>query len=147
MVEFFKDGLVEMVGDGVDMLFCNEAEALAWSGCHDLDLAIEELSKIADNFAITLGSEGAILFDGKTLHKVAPHAITAVDSNGAGDMFAGALLFSLSRGDSFADAGRLASLASARVVQSFGPRLLKEEHDEILAEVFADVQPATMDAI
>jgi fructokinase len=140
MVQFFKDGLLEMVGDGVDMLFCNEAEALAWTGSEDLDVALQGLQLIAKNFAITLGSKGALLFDGESLHKVAPHAITAIDSNGAGDMFAGALLFSLSRGDSFADAGRLASLASAKVVQSFGPRLLKEEHTEILAAVFTDPQ-------
>ena len=95
---------------------------------------------IAKSFAITLGSKGAVLFDGETLHKVAPHAISAVDSNGAGDMFAGALLFSLSRGDSFPDAGRLASLSSAKIVQSFGPRLLKEQHAEILAEVFPERQ-------
>ena len=147
MVQFFKDGLAEMVGEGVDMLFCNEAEALAWTGGEDLDAACQSLQQIAKNFAITLGPKGALLFDGETRHQVAPHAITAIDSNGAGDMFAGALLFSLSRGDSFAAAGRLASLASAKVVQSFGPRLLKEEHAEILAAVFADAQTAPCGAI
>ncbi len=137
MVQFFKDGLTEMVGTGVDILFCNEAEALAWTGCATLEEAVIALRPIAKSFAITLGSKGAVLFDGETLHKVAPHAISAIDSNGAGDMFAGAFLFSLSRGDDFPDAGRLASLASAKVVQSFGPRLLKEQHAEILAEVFS----------
>ncbi len=146
MVQFFKDGLTEMIGTGVDLLFCNEAEALAWTGCATLEEAVIALRPIAKNFAITLGSKGALLFDGDTLHKVAPHTITAVDSNGAGDMFAGAFLFSLSRGDNFPDAGRLASLASAKIVQSFGPRLLKEQHAEILAEVFA-AQPAAVSAV
>jgi sugar/nucleoside kinase (ribokinase family) len=145
MVQFFKGGLTEMVGTGVDMLFCNEAEALAWTGCATLEEAIIALRPIAKNFAITLGSKGAVLFDGETLHKVAPHTITAVDSNGAGDMFAGAFLFSLSRGDNFPDAGKLASLSSAKVVQSFGPRLLKEQHTEILTEVFT-TQPAAVSA-
>ncbi len=146
MVQFFKDGLTEMVGTGVDMLFCNEAEALAWTGCATLEEAVSALRQIAKNFAITLGSKGALLFDGETLHKIAPHTITAVDSNGAGDMFAGAFLFSLSRGDSFPEAGRLASLSSAKVVQSFGPRLLKEQHAELLAEVFAG-QPTAANVI
>lgn len=140
MVQHFKEGLAEMVGDGVDLLFCNRAEALAWTGCTELEEASVVLSRIARNYAVTLGSEGAILFDGESIHRVPPHAITAVDSNGAGDMFAGALLFSLTRGDSFPDAGRLASLASARVVSSFGPRLLAEEHGEILAQVFSGEQ-------
>lgn len=137
MVQFFKEGLSEMVGAGVDLLFCNEAEAMAWTGCENLDDAIPGLKTIARSFAITCGAEGAILFDGETLHRVAPHVITAVDTNGAGDMFAGAFLFSITRGDSFPDAGKLASLASAEVVQRFGPRLLKEQHAEILANAFA----------
>ena len=136
-----------MIGDGVDLLFCNQAEALAWTDCLDLDLAVEELSKIAKSFAITLGAQGALLFDGTEIHQIAPHPITAVDSNGAGDMFAGALLFSLSRGDSFADAGRLASLASAKVVQSFGPRLQKEEQSEILTAVFGAARAANCGAV
>jgi len=146
MVQFFKEGLAEMVGSGVDMLFCNEAEALSWTGCADLDSAVVALQPIAKCFAITRGAKGALLFDGASIHHVEPHEITAVDSNGAGDMFAGAFLFSLSRGDSFPDAGRLASLSSAKVVQSFGPRLLKEAHAEILTEVFT-AQPAMIDTL
>ncbi len=141
MVQYFKEGLEEMVGGGVDMLFCNEAEALAWAGCGQLEEALGALSQIAKNFAVTCGADGAILFDGEGLHRVSPHPVTAVDSNGAGDMFAGALLFSLTRGDSFPNAGRLASLASARVVSSFGPRLLAEEHQEILQTVSLQQQP------
>ncbi len=141
MVQYFKEGLAEMIGDGVDMLFCNQAEALAWTDCSQLEEAIDALKQIAGNFAVTCGADGAILFDGDNLHRVSPHAVTAVDSNGAGDMFAGALLFSLTRGDSFPDAGRLASLASARVVSSFGPRLLAEDHQEILQTIFPKQQP------
>lgn len=147
MVEFFKNGLAEMVGEGVDLLFCNQAEALAWTGCTDLDTAVEELSRIARQFAVTCGADGAVLFDGEQLHNVAPHAISAVDSNGAGDMFAGAFLYAISRGESFPTAGRLASLASAKVVQSFGPRLLKEQHNEILAEVFPATESASCEAL
>lgn len=136
MVHFFRSGLQDMIGSGVDLLFCNHAEALAWTGCEDLETALETLKPLAKSFAITLGSKGAILYDGASFHQVAPHDIKAVDSNGAGDMFAGALLYALTRGESFAEAGRLAGLASARVVSSFGPRLEAKEHAQILAEVF-----------
>lgn len=132
MVEFFRDGLKEMIGDRVDLLFCNEAEAMSWSGSDDLETAIEHLKQIADTFAITLGSKGALIFDGRQLIDIAPHEITAVDSNGAGDMFAGAFLYGITHGHSFYEAGNIASLASSRVVSQFGPRLDAEEHKEIL---------------
>lgn len=133
MVEFFRDGLMEMLGDGVDMVFCNEDEALGWAQTRDLDTAVETLKGVAKTFAITLGAKGALLFDGEQLIQVAPNTVKAVDTNGAGDMFAGAFLYGITNGLSFADAGRLASRASAEVVSHYGPRLPAAKHGELLA--------------
>ena len=47
----------------------------------------------------------------------------AIDTRGAGDMFAGAFLYGLSQGMSFHQSGDLASLASAKIVTQVGPRL------------------------
>lgn len=137
MVEFFKDGLVEMIGGGVDLLFCNEHEAKSWAGTDDLDQAIEALKQVAKTFAITLGAKGALIYDGKQCIEISPHSVTAVDSNGAGDMFAGAFLYGISHGHSYYEAGNIASLAAARVVSQFGPRLNAEEHREILGIVLS----------
>lgn len=131
MVQFFRDGLLEMLGDGVDLLFCNEAEAKSFTHTETLDDAIEALKTYAKQFAITCGARGAMVFDGKDLLSIAPHSIKAIDTNGAGDMFAGAFLYAITHGYSFQQAGDLASLASAKVVTQFGPRLHPEQHAEI----------------
>ena len=133
MVQFFKDGLSEMIGDGVDLLFCNEQEATLFTGSDSISAAIEGLKQHARTFAITLGSNGAVAWDGQTLHEIAPNSVTAVDSNGAGDMFAGAFLYAITHGHGFAAAGRLASAASAKVVSQFGPRLNAEQHEPLKA--------------
>ncbi|MGK0442878.1 MAG: sugar/nucleoside kinase (ribokinase family) [Pseudohongiellaceae bacterium] len=132
MVRFFKDGLIEMIGEGVDLLFCNEAEAKGWADTDCLDTAITELKTIAKQFAVTLGANGALVFDGENLITIAPYKADAVDSNGAGDMFAGAFLYAISHGHDFASAGRLASRASSEVVSNFGPRLAPSKHSELL---------------
>ncbi len=137
MVQFFRDGLQEMLGDGVDLLFCNEGEALGFTGCSDLQSAATELQKIARTYAITLGSKGALVFDGEQHHQIAAHPVTAIDSNGAGDMFAGAFLYGISHGLDFARAGALASRAAAQVVSQFGPRLRPEQHAQLLQELDA----------
>ncbi|AHK16968.1 MAG: adenosine kinase [Thalassolituus sp.] len=131
MVQFFKEGITDMIGTGVDLLFCNEQEAKLFTNTDDIDAAIEGLKKVAKTFAITLGSKGAVAFDGEQLHTIAPHSVTAVDSNGAGDMFAGAFLYAITHGHDFAAAGRLASAASAQVVSQFGPRLNAEQHEPL----------------
>ncbi len=134
MVEFFKDGLVEMLGERIDLVFCNEDEALGWGKTTDLNVAIESIKQVADTFAITLGAKGAVLFDGEKLIEIEPYVVKAVDTNGAGDMFAGAFLHGLTRGFSFEQAGKFASRAAAQVVSDFGPRLKPELHAQILAE-------------
>ena len=135
MVEFFKDGLQEMIGDSVDLLFCNEDEAMGWGKTDNLEAAIETIKAISKTFAITRGSKGAVVFDGEKLITIEPHSVKAVDTNGAGDMFAGAFLYAITHGHDFATAGKLASRAAAEVVANYGPRLPAAAHQAILSEV------------
>ncbi|NJL02518.1 MAG: adenosine kinase [Spirulinaceae cyanobacterium SM2_1_0] len=126
MVRFFRDGLVEMIGAGVDFLFANETEACELAGGSDLAGAIADLKTRSHAFAITRGPAGSIIFDGEQVLEIAPVPVKAVDTVGAGDMYAGALLYGLSQGWSYPQAGRLASRAAAQVVSQFGPRLPNE---------------------
>lgn len=135
MVKFFADGMREMIGDGVDLLFCNEEEAQLFTGTDTTDAALEALKPVAGSVVITCGADGALLFDGTDTHRVDPVSVTAVDTNGAGDMFAGAFLYAITHGHSFAEAGKLASAASAAVVSDFGPRLAPEQHQAIRKQV------------
>jgi len=131
MVQFFRDGLVDMIGDGVDILFCNSDEALGFTQTDNIEAAAEALKKISKSFVITRGSQGALLFDGEKFINIAGHKITALDTNGAGDMFAGAFLYALAQGKDYKTAGDFASLAAAKVVSQFGPRLRAEQHEEL----------------
>ena len=136
MVQFFRGGLQDMIGDdGVDLLFANDVEAREWAGKDTVEESLEELKKISKQIVITRGSEGALLFDGEKNISIAPHSVKAVDSNGAGDMFAGAFLYAVSAGHDFETAGNLASLAAAPTVSHFGPRLTGEQHQEIKKQI------------
>jgi sugar/nucleoside kinase (ribokinase family) len=138
MVEFFREGMAAIIGDKLDLIFCNEAEAMGWAQTDDLDQAIEKIKLVANNFAITLGAEGALTFDGSELAKIPPHKVDAVDTNGAGDMFAGAFLYAITRGEDFPTAGRFASLAAGNVVAQFGPRLPAADYPALRREFFGD---------
>ena len=132
MVRFFKDGLQEMLGEQVDLLFCNKEEALTWTDTDNIQEAAEQLKPFARQFAITLGGDGALLFDGSEFHNVPAPAVQALDTNGAGDLFAGAFLFAVTQGHSFPEAGAFATRAAAKLVTQFGPRLKPEEHKQLL---------------
>ena len=132
VVEHFRDGFTETIGDGIDLLFCNEVEALSYTKKNSVDEAVEVMKTFAKTFAITLGAEGAVVYDGSDLISIAPNPITAVDSNGAGDLFAGAFMYGLTHGKNFEQAGILASKASSIIVSQFGPRLRQEQYQALV---------------
>lgn len=132
MVEFFKEGLQEMIGKQVDLLFCNKDEAMGWTGASSIEEAVEALKLSAKTFAVTLGKEGALVFDGNELQRIEGEAVEAIDTNGAGDMFAGAFLYAITHGKDYASAAKLANHAAAKVVSQYGPRLKPEQHEALL---------------
>lgn len=138
MVKFFRGSMEAMIGDGVDLLFANADEAMELAASDNLADAVLLFKKLARKFAITRGSEGALLFDGNTEIEIKPRPVEAIDTLGAGDMFAGAMLYGLSQGMNFQRAGDLASLASAKIVTQFGPRLRAEQTRELLSSFNLD---------
>ncbi len=132
MVTHFKAGLMDMIGSGVDLLFANEAEAKGMADTDDLDAAVAFLKKISKEFAVTRGPKGALVYDGKEMIEIDPVKVEAVDTVGAGDMFAGAFLYGLTQGWGHRRAGELAAAASAKLVTSLGPRISANETQAIL---------------
>ena len=137
MVKYFDPQMREIVGASVDLLFCNEEEAMIYTGTDSVLEAREKLREVAKRFAITLGANGALIFDGDTYINIEPYTVKAIDTNGAGDMFSGAFMYGITHGHSYAEAGKLASLASSKVVSQFGPRLEPSQARKVLADLIA----------
>jgi sugar/nucleoside kinase (ribokinase family) len=134
VVDVFGDALRDVMGSEVDLVFCNKDEALAFTSSEGLDSAIEKLKLITKSFAITDGAKGAITYDGDSVSKSDGVSAKAIDTNGAGDMFAGAFLYAITSGKSYDWAAKLANDCASRVVAKFGPRLELEEFNAIKAK-------------
>lgn len=135
MVKYYSKQMEEVVGASVDLLFCNEEEAMIFTGTNSTANAREKLKQVAKHFVITMGANGAMIFDGDTFIEIEPYKVRAVDTNGAGDMFSGAFLYGITHRHSYAEAGKLASLASSRVVGQWGPRLEPHQAKGILSDL------------
>jgi sugar/nucleoside kinase (ribokinase family) len=127
MIRFFREGIETLIDGGVDLLFCNADEATAFTGSNNLETAVTKLAGVAEQLVVTLGKDGAILWDGHRLIRIPGRPARAVDTNGAGDLFAGAFLYGLTHGYNHQQAGELAVFASSLLVERFGPRLGVEE--------------------
>jgi sugar/nucleoside kinase (ribokinase family) len=134
VVDVFGDALRVVIGSGVDLVFCNKDEALAFTGSDDIGSAIEKLKMITKSFAITDGSNGAITYDGEQIWRSDGVSAKAIDTNGAGDMFAGAFLYAITLGKSYDWAASLANDCASRVVAKFGPRLDLEDFVTVKAK-------------
>jgi len=131
VVQVFEDNLRKVIGDGVDLLFCNSDEARSFTKTHNTEAAAEQLKKYAKTFVITRGAGGSLSYDGTDLVQTPGVTANAVDTNGAGDMYAGAFLYAINAGHSYAWAAKFANEASARVVSQFGPRIDSLEYKQI----------------
>ena len=134
MVTYFKDQVTDMVGDGVDLLFCNEQEAMTWTGLASIEDALSALSNTARQWVCTRGKDGASVFDGQTRIDVPGRIATPVDTNGAGDMFAGAFLFGQASGWDFERSARFGVHTSGYLITQYGPRLGLASHAVLLEE-------------
>jgi len=123
MIQFCKAGLDAMLGDGVDYLFCNQEEAQVWCGTDDLETVRSALKKLAKTVCFTRGPEGSEVLTADQSWHVPAEKVKAIDTNGAGDMFAGAFLYAITRGYSPNLAAALGNQAAATVVSQHGNRL------------------------
>ena len=135
IVQAFRDKFIDVIGASVDLLFCNEDESMAFTQTDNISEAREALKREAKRFVITMGKNGAMIWDGDTFIDIEPYQVKAIDTNGAGDMFAGAFLYGITNGMTYASSGKLASLAGSKVVSQFGPRLKWHEVQHILHEL------------
>ena len=123
VISLQKDLFWELIKGPVDLLFANHEEARALTGEDDPIKAANAIHQHATNVALTLGADGSLLMHGSQAYPIEGVKVKAVDTTGAGDMYAAGVLYGLTHGLSWKQAGRLASHAAARVVSQMGARL------------------------
>lgn len=112
----------QLITDYVDIVFVNddEAEALTGKSGEEALRSIAELCEIA---VVKQGEKGSLIYKDGEVHVILPHEVIVTNTNGAGDMYAAGILYSLANNIPLHKGGALASFAAAQVVSSVGTRL------------------------
>jgi sugar/nucleoside kinase (ribokinase family) len=126
IVEHFKDAFDQFAERGIDLVFCNEDEAMIWTASKSPAEAFNKLQTVCKQVAMTCGADGAMVFDGEQEFIIPGIPTKAVDTTGAGDIFAGAFLYGISQGMNFEKAAILANKSASSLVSKFGARLDSE---------------------
>lgn len=123
VIDMNRELFWQLIEGPVDLLFCNEDEARSLTEREDPVDCAKVLHDHAENVALTLGPNGSILMHQGEVHPIEGVEVEAVDTTGAGDMYAAGILFGIGHGLTWPESGRLASHAAARVVAQLGARL------------------------
>lgn len=145
VVKFAKDGLDTMLAGGVDVVFCNAEEAMLYTGKTDYQSASQALLKVANMAVVTNGAKDTVIsyqadFVAEThsnsqITIPTPTVAKILDTNGAGDNYAGAFLHAFANGNTLVDCGKLAGRIAGQVVQQFGARLTVEQYQQIAKNI------------
>lgn len=123
LVNLIRDEIWQLIEGPVDLFFCNEEEAKSLVGKDDIIQCAQEIHRHTDNVALTLGPKGSIIMHEGDVLPIEGVDTDANDTTGAGDMYAGGLIYGITNGMSWKQAGHLASHAAARIVSQLGARL------------------------
>lgn len=114
--------LREIMSEYADIIYANEEEAAAFTGKKGEESA-EELSSYCRVAAVKFGEKGSLIRSEGVSYRIPSYKVKAVNTNGAGDMYAAGVLLGISRGLSVERAGKIGSYAASLVVAQVGARL------------------------
>lgn len=122
IIDFFRADLDKLL-PSVSMLIANEEEANALTGIQDSRKSFEILTEKFPSVVLTMSEKGVFIsHDGWKGH-VPTTPVNVVDATGAGDAFAGGLLYGLTHGHTAEDAAKRAHRLAASVISQHGARL------------------------
>lgn len=121
VVEQSKPILDDIIENYVDILIANEDEALSYTGLQDESQALARLAQHVEIAVLKVGARGSYIQEAEQVYRIpAQGGGTAIDTTGAGDLWAAGFLYGLVNGYTHEKNGRLASACGYEVCQVVG---------------------------
>jgi len=127
IIDSFREKIDNIIENGIDLIFCNQFEAKAYTKTNSLKKLIFSMKKNCKTFVITFGKDGSIVFDGDNLYKIPANNVKKINTLGAGDVYAGTFLAGITQGVSWKKSAEFATKTSAKIVTRYGSHLLKND--------------------
>jgi sugar/nucleoside kinase (ribokinase family) len=126
----------ELVRDYVTVLLANEDEARSYTGTSDEEEALKILSNDAECAVLKVGKRGSYIHVNRETTRIQPFGTgTAIDTTGAGDLWASGFLFGLIHGKPIEECGRIASRCGYEVCQVEGAHIPAEIWQKIKSSI------------
>jgi sugar/nucleoside kinase (ribokinase family) len=140
VVNDMRPAFDKIVDEYVDIIFANEDEARAFTGLGPVE-ALEEIAKRCEIAVVKTGPDGSWIKRGDEVVKVEALKVNAVDTTGAGDLYAAGFLYGFSNGFSLDKCGLFGSILAGKVIEVIGARMPDEkwaEAKKLIREIAAE---------
>ena len=114
------------------IIIANEDEAFAYAGVKE-EAALDVLAKKAKVAVVKIGKRGALIAKDGVVTRVQAGSAKAIDTTGAGDLWASGFLYGYMNGWDMERSGNLGSVVSNEVVQVMGAQIPEDGWKRILA--------------
>ncbi len=132
VVNTYKESLTDFIRWKVDILFCNNVEARAMTDEVKDETAFAELKGMVDTLFMTRGVEGSWVSNSQHAKiNIDPFQVKAVDTTGAGDLYAAGSLYGLIHNHGLKESAILGSYCAAQVVTHLGGRMPAHSHTHV----------------
>ena len=122
-VDRHRASFLNLINDFVDILFCNEEELKSLFKVIDLEHCKKEIKSLCELTAITLGEKGSLIVNKNKTELIEPFLFgKAIDTTGAGDIYAGGFIHGLINNLSLNHCGQIGSICAGHIVTQIGSR-------------------------
>ncbi len=139
IVEENRDFLINLL-PSIDIVFANEDEAKALTKLSPEE-ALNFIAEKVEIAIVKLGKDGSIIRRGDEIVRVEAIPTNAIDTTGAGDLYAAGFLYALIENKPLAECGRYGSVLAHHIIQVYGAKLNAEHWEKIYKELGIDVSP------
>lgn len=126
--------LEDLIKNYVDLVFANEDESKAITSMGPEE-ALLVLSDWCERAVVKIGKKGSLLLVDGEVQLIDAIKADAIDTSGAGDLYASGFMYGLSKGLSAVKCGQIGALISGRVVEFMGPKLPLEAWPDVMARI------------
>ena len=131
-VERHRSKFIDIINNGVDLIFCNEKELISLTEEKELSSALRKSSAYNCKVICTVAERGVFIKSEGSWINIPTKNIKIKDTTGAGDLFATGFLYGLLTGNQDKLSCVYANKCAAEVIQILGCRLGKDKLSKIL---------------
>jgi sugar/nucleoside kinase (ribokinase family) len=135
-----KEDFTRLLKEYVDVVFANKDEAMMMvPEATDELSAARALAELTGGLAVvTRDKDGSLLVTQTEAVEIPIYPVKAIDTTGAGDMYAAGILYGLAKELPLPITGRVAAYCAAQVVAHLGPRVEQIDPDAIASILRGD---------